>query len=288
LDAAIERAWYWSEGQPWLVNALAYESVVNILKNDYSRPVTSDIMDQSSENLIKRRDTHLDSLLERLKEPRVRAVIEPIIIGARRVPIKVPMDDKRYALDLGILKGDYSNLRPANPIYNEIFIRTLAFQFEEEFDEEASLAKSNRWIDGQKLDMTSLLKAFQQYWRENSEILEEPYGYTESLPLLVMNAFLQRVLNSDVKFLRREYALGKRRVDLYTEYMGIVYPIELKIKANQTFNNSLDQIKDYMDISGAKEGWLVIFDNTRKKSWDEKITWETTQYEGSTIHIVGC
>ncbi|MDR1577157.1 MAG: hypothetical protein LBT86_02850, partial [Deltaproteobacteria bacterium] len=66
------------------------------------------------------------------------------------------------------------------------------------------------------------------------------------------------------------------------------YPIELKIKANQTLNDSLAQIKDYMDICGAKEGWLVIFDNKSKKSWDKKITWKTTPYEGSTIHLVGC
>ncbi|MDR1577423.1 MAG: AAA-like domain-containing protein, partial [Deltaproteobacteria bacterium] len=119
---AVERAWYWSEGQPWLVNALAYESVVNILGKNYSQPITSDIMNDAAENLIKRRDTHIDSLLERLKEPRVRAVMEPIIIGSRRVPIKVPLDDKRYVMDLGLLKGDYGNLRPANPIYNEVFI----------------------------------------------------------------------------------------------------------------------------------------------------------------------
>jgi hypothetical protein len=288
LDAAIERAWYWSEGQPWLVNALAYESVVNILKNDYSRPVTSDIVDQAAENLIKRRDTHLDSLLERLKEPRVRAVMEPIIIGADFIPIDVPPDDIRYTEDLGILKNNDGIYQPTNPIYNEIIIRSLSYKYERLFNKEVALAKSNRWVDGQKLHMTSLLKAFQQYWRDNSGVLEDPNGYSEAMALLVLNAFLQRVLNSDVNFVHREYALGKRRVDLYTEYMGIVYPMELKIKANQTFNDSLEQIKDYMDISGAKEGWLVIFDNTRKKSWDEKITWKTTQYEGSTIHIVGC
>ncbi|MDR1607034.1 MAG: ATP-binding protein, partial [Deltaproteobacteria bacterium] len=33
---AVERAWYWSEGQPWLVNALAYEALVKILNNNYS------------------------------------------------------------------------------------------------------------------------------------------------------------------------------------------------------------------------------------------------------------
>ncbi|MDR1578485.1 MAG: hypothetical protein LBT86_09740 [Deltaproteobacteria bacterium] len=54
-----------------LVNALADESVVNIFKNDYSQPIISQIMSQSAENLIQRRDNHLDAILGRLKEPRV-------------------------------------------------------------------------------------------------------------------------------------------------------------------------------------------------------------------------
>jgi hypothetical protein len=162
LDAAIDRAWHWSEGQPWLVNALAYESVVNILRKNYSQPITSDIMNQSAENLIKRQDTHLDSLLERLKEPRVRAVMEPIIIGADFIPLNVPPDDIRYTEDLGILKNNNGNHQPANPIYNEVIMRSLSYQFERLFNNEVALAKSNRWVDGQKLNMTSLLKAFQQ------------------------------------------------------------------------------------------------------------------------------
>ncbi|MDR2456257.1 MAG: hypothetical protein LBE49_06670 [Deltaproteobacteria bacterium] len=69
--SAIERAWYWSEGQPWLVNALAFEAVTEILKNQYSEPVTGPIIDLAAGALIKRRDTHIDYLLERLREPRV-------------------------------------------------------------------------------------------------------------------------------------------------------------------------------------------------------------------------
>jgi hypothetical protein len=95
------------------------------------------------------------------------------------------------------------------------------------------------------------------------------------------------VINLGVKFLRREYALGYRRTDIFIEYKGQVYPIELKIKDNQTLKDSLAQIRDYMDICGAKEGWLVIFDNKEKKPWDKKITWKTISNQGATIHIVG-
>jgi hypothetical protein len=42
-----------------------------------------------------------------------------------------------------------------------------------------------------------------------------------------------------------------------------------------------------MDTCGAKEGWLVIFDRRPERSWDERITWRTTQDDDRTIHIVG-
>ncbi|MDR2350093.1 MAG: hypothetical protein LBF41_05635, partial [Deltaproteobacteria bacterium] len=51
-DEAVERAFYWSAGQPWLINALASEAVENILNNDVDSPVTAEIMDIAARNII--------------------------------------------------------------------------------------------------------------------------------------------------------------------------------------------------------------------------------------------
>lgn len=45
---AIERAWYWSEGQPWLVNAIAGEIVVKQLRNDFSTVISESNIDQAA------------------------------------------------------------------------------------------------------------------------------------------------------------------------------------------------------------------------------------------------
>ncbi|MDR0550282.1 MAG: hypothetical protein LBI10_12880, partial [Deltaproteobacteria bacterium] len=49
---ALERAWYWSEGQPWLVNALARQTVVIILNNDYKVDITAKHIDRAAQDLI--------------------------------------------------------------------------------------------------------------------------------------------------------------------------------------------------------------------------------------------
>ena len=80
-DAAIELVWEQTQGQPWLVNAVAREVIVEILQSDYTKPVTADLVSDAIQNIILNRTTHIDSLLERLKEERVRRIIEPMILG---------------------------------------------------------------------------------------------------------------------------------------------------------------------------------------------------------------
>ena len=114
-----------SGGQPWLVNALARQ-LVEVLVPDRAEAITRDDMSEAKEILIRRQDTHLDSLVDRLREPRVRAIIEPMLAGD--LLGDVPEDDVRFALDLGLVRMDPAGgLEVANPIYREIIIRELAF-----------------------------------------------------------------------------------------------------------------------------------------------------------------
>jgi hypothetical protein len=76
-----------TQGQPWLVNAIAREIIVKMLQSDYSQPVTASLVYEAIQTIILRRDTHIDSLLERLKEERVRKFIEPLIMGGMPVTI---------------------------------------------------------------------------------------------------------------------------------------------------------------------------------------------------------
>jgi hypothetical protein len=174
------RAFYWTEGEPWLVNALAYETVVKIIKNEYQKPVTKDLIDEAAETLIKRRYTHIDYLLERLNEPRVGWIMESVILGRARFSKKVTDDDKKYVIDLGILTNDYGTVRPANPIYNEVILRTLSQPYQEELPKELK----NKWMDGVTLNMSALLKNFQVFWREHADKMDNLYDYCVNLFLI--------------------------------------------------------------------------------------------------------
>jgi hypothetical protein len=116
-------AWELTRGQPWLVNALARQAVETFVP-DPSQPVTAASIEAAKERLIQRRDTHLDSLIERLRDPRVRRVIEPIVSGDLLAP-DVLDDDIQLTVDLGLVAVSPQGLEIANPIYREIVPRAL-------------------------------------------------------------------------------------------------------------------------------------------------------------------
>jgi hypothetical protein len=95
--AAVQRAFDLTQGQPWLVNALARQAV-RVVVPDVAHPIDVAEIEQAKELLIARQDTHLDSLAERLREPRVRRIIEPMLAG--RTLGDVPPDDRDYVLIL--------------------------------------------------------------------------------------------------------------------------------------------------------------------------------------------
>jgi hypothetical protein len=294
-DGAIGRSWYWTEGQPWLVNALAYEIVERQIKGNYSVIISGTDVDQAAKDLIVRNDAHFDSLRARLNEPRVKKVLEPIIISAENMPFGLLDDDISYVFDLGFLKKDVENdlnYLPANPIYKEVIARALSSDIQQSMP--TSLA--NKWMDGTTMDMSGLLRAFQIYWEETAELLKDKtrkeandnaFKTNENLVILVLYAFLQRVLNGGAE-ITREYALGRLRVDICVTYKDRRYPLEVKIKGHKSEKDNVEQLLGYMDRCGSSTGWLLVCDKDLNKTWKDKLTWETNIKNSQTIHIIGC
>ena len=273
-----------TQGQPWLVNALAKEIVENTSLHDSYKIIEKKHVNQAEQTIIDRRDAHIDSLLERLRENRVKKVVEPVITGdhSKFDPLD---DDFQYVLDLGLLKIEKYRFLPANKIYEEVMIRTLAKMADHQIEEGVHLKK---YFDHQFIRMKQLLSDFQQFWRENSKIWIERYQYKEAAPHLILMAFLHRVLNHGGS-ISRELATGRGRLDLCIHYKDQRYPIEIKIRRNtKTINEGKEQLWAYMDTLECDKGWLIVFDQRKSISWTKKIFWKDTRVKKKTIHIVGC
>ncbi|MDR1053677.1 MAG: PD-(D/E)XK nuclease domain-containing protein, partial [Planctomycetaceae bacterium] len=243
---------------------------------------------QAREQMILARETHLDSLSYRLQDPRVRHLIDKLITGEYAADL-LNNDAFRICSDLGLVSSDDGELGVANPIYREVLARELSYN-----DQMMMPKRDNfRWqkSDG-TLDMDSLLKEFQKFWRRHSEIWESKSDYTEAFPHLLVMAFLQRITNGE-GHIEREYAAGRRRMDLFIEYKNTQHIIEVKLihdydKPSDVREDGIEQVLSYRDkISKKVPCYLLIFDrrtSDKKLSWEERITWNV---EGE-VTIVGC
>jgi AAA-like domain len=291
---ARELAWRYTAGQPWLVNALAYDCTFRMKPmRDRSLPVTGEIMREAKERMVLSRATHIDQLIDKLKEPRVKRVISPLLQNEEYSDF--PEDDLQYCLDLGLVRqgdggvaGGRRSIVIANDIYREVIPRELTYIAQISFAN-SSVENHNApqaWYfttdaqGRQCIDVPKLLGAFQQFYRANSEHWLRDMSYREAAPQLLLQAYLQRIVNGGGR-IEREYGLGRGRTDLYLTWPANANPyqhvvIEIKVKR---LKDSLDtviaqgtaQTQAYMQRCGASQGHLIVFNANPAVSWDDKV-----------------
>ena len=294
-EEALKKIYTYSSGQPWLVNALIKECVLRIVPAETCEVVQSEHVDQARERLIASRATHIDSLGERLKEERVRRVIQPMMTGESDPTLGRSDRDVEFCLDLGLIAWQGS-LVIANAIYREVIARYLSQNYQDNIP-----APEFCWQheDG-SLDMDALMDEFQKFWAWNSEIWEEKADYTEAFPHLLLMAFLQRIINGG-GMVDREYAAGRGRIDLLIRFAGKSNVVEIKLVhprmgREATRDQGLEQIERYADQTGPNTDphscHLVIFDrrmDQRGKTWEDRLGRETcTTTSGRSVEVVWC
>ncbi|TWI62070.1 AAA domain-containing protein, partial [Desulfobotulus alkaliphilus] len=215
-DKIFPELWEDTKGQPWLVNALAHELTWNNKEaRDRSKTLFLEDYFAAREALIQSRQTHLDQLTDKLREPRVSRIIEELLQGEElpdAVFGKISTDDQQYVEDLGLITTK-PQIAISNRIYREVIPREMTWLAQ------TRIVQESLWYtrEDKNLDMTKLLLAFQQFFRENSESWIERFDYKEAGPQLLMQAFLQRIINGGGR-VNREYGLGSRRTDLFLEW----------------------------------------------------------------------
>lgn len=295
-ESCFPMIWEATEGQPWLVNALGYEVTMKMRENrDRSVRIIPEMIYKAQERIIYRRDTHIDILIDKLREERVRNVIAPILANEDgEVERHLKDDDIQYVVDLGLIVRD-KPLRVANAIYKEVIPRELTWARQQ------TLIQQSAWYMNadNSINMEKLLLDFQQFFRENADAWIERFDYKESGPQLLLQAFLQRVVNGG-GYIDREYGLGRGRTDLLItkpltdQYGGPFQRIVLELKIfrsnmEATIEKGLQQTVEYMDKCGGtiNEGHFILFDRRPGISWDEKIWHQVKDYNGRQIAVWG-
>ena len=294
-EAIYPALWQDTRGQPWLVNALGYQLTNRKMPHllDRSVPITLDDYYTAREALIQSRATHLDQLHAKLQEPRVHSVLSAILSSAADNN-DIPPDDIQYVTDLGLIT-QRPTIQISNRIYQESIPRELSWS------KQMMLTHQQAWYltPERRLDMPKLLEAFQQFFREQSKSWIEQFDYKEAGPQLLLQAFLQRIVNGGGR-ITREYGLGRKRTDLYIEWpideqagfhgemQRIVLELEiLHASLDKTLEVGLPQTAEYADYCAADEAHLLIFDRHSEITWEEKIWCRNVQQGARKIIVWG-
>jgi hypothetical protein len=293
-EEIFAKVWDDTAGQPWLVNALAREACFKLPEGKIrSHEIDRELYLQAREQLIASRATHLDQLTDKLREERVHQVISALISGEID-PGTISIDDMQYVQDMGLITLD-KQIRISNAIYREVIPRELTWT------RQITLTQETPWYTApdKRLLMPKLLRAFQQFFRENADAWIERFQYKEAGPQLLLQAFLQRIVNGGGR-ITREYGLGMKRMDLYLEwpldealaFRGPLQRVVLELKVRRkalevTIAEGLKQTAVYAATCAADEAHLIIFDRSNEKEWDDRI-WERTEtVAGREIQVWG-
>ncbi len=292
-ELIFPKLWSDTKGQPWLVNALAHQMTWEMRElRDRTKFISFTHYMIAREELIQSRATHLDQLTDKLREERVYNVIAPIV-STTGITYNLNPNDTLYVEDLGLIKR-YSNqkIEIANDIYKEVIPRELNWG-----TQMSIVNQEQSWYINQDntINTKKLLLAFQEFFRKNADSWIEQYQYKEAGPQLVLQAFLQRIINGGGR-ISREYAMGRQRTDIFIEwptteegFFGEIQTIVIETKIlysnlEATTQEGIIQTKEYMDYVKASEGVLIIFDRSSQKSWDEKIYHK----EMDGLLVLGC
>ena len=268
---ALEIGWESTRGQPWLTNALAEQAVWKTAANlDRAVVIDETRMRAAREALILRNDSHLDQLAAKLLEPRVRAVIAPMLEGQISSPMQA---DRQYLFDLGLIRNDNaSGLAPANGIYAEVMPRVLAGAAQSQIHGEHIISSWKNTAG--KLDPQQFLRNFFDFWLAHGEPMMRTVPYHEVAPTLVLMAYLQRVINGAGR-IEREYAAGSGRLDLLVVQGDVRMAMEVKVWRDARPDPQIEgllQIERYLQRLNLAEGFLVIFDQrTTAPEWQKRM-----------------
>ena len=124
-------------------------------------------------------------------------------------------------------------------------------------------------LPNNELNIEKLLLKFQQFIKE--QYSNRDRKFLEREWRLLFLAFIQPVLNGEGYAFKEPQFEQEKQLDIVITYYQHRYIIELKKWYGQVYHTTgINQLVNYLDIHGLSKGYLVIFDDRKKKDYTDK------------------
>jgi hypothetical protein len=292
FDALAERIYYYTGGYPFLVSKICKtideeEAGQNPSYNPENW--TLDDIDWSFRRLTRDEytTTNFDDMVKNLENNAdLYALVYSICFGIDNEKLTLSRKDPvvDLAIQYGILAYRNNRLSIHNRIYEQIiydYLRSRQLTKDGGYKINSFLYNGYIVHDG-CFDMEKALLKFQEFMKE--QYSEKDSIFLEREGRLVFMSFLKPIVNGK-GFMWKEPVTGdERRMDIVVTYGEKQKEVvELKIWRGEEYHQrGLQQLSEYLDFQGLKQGYILIFDFNKNKQYKS----ETVNFKGKKIFAV--
>ena len=271
IPAIAGRLHYYTSGYPYLVSKLCKFVDERIVPSREDRNWSAADVDEAFRMIADEgyTTTLFDSLIKNLENSReLYENVLGILINGRRIPFNVNVPVIHMGYLYGILGGSGEGCTIHNRIYEQrIYNYMMTKHLTSE--PEPSEALQSEYHTGDGLDVALILMRFQTFMKEHRSHRDEKFLEREGRLLFL--SFLRPIINGRGFEFKEPNVADERRMDLVITYGSRRYVVELKRwYGTRAHKKGLGQLSDYLDIYSLKEGYLLIYDFSRNKTYRQE------------------
>lgn len=259
IQAVSEEIFRYTNGYPFLVSKLC-----KVIDEELDGDWTLEGVKNATKVTIFNKNTLFTSLTKNLENyPELKQFVYSLSILGDAInydPNNPVMD---FATMFSIIKYD-SNRKVS--IHNIIFEEVLNNYFiaEQNIKDMGKMRMMYNYVENNQLNMEFVLRRFRDLMYE--EYRAEDGKFLERQGRLIFLSFLKPIINGTGFYYVEPQTRDNRRMDLIVTYGNEEFIVELKIWRGDKYERTgLEQLSEYLNIRGKKEGYLVTFDFSKNK-----------------------
>lgn len=224
--------------------------------------------------LLREPDTLFDDMIKHLQDyPQLRENIKNMLFCGIRYSFEIDQEFINIGVMFGFLREDHNEAVIANRIFETKLYNLFLSEDENRMHTDQMPAEmKNQFVIQGKLQMRLVLQKFYQYFEEIFGSSSEQFLEENGRRIFLM--FLRPIINGSGNYYIEAQTRSRTRTDVIVDYHGQQFVIELKIWHGQAYQQrGKEQLFEYLEHYGQKEGYLVSFNFNQKKEtglWEQR------------------
>ncbi len=237
-------------------------------------------------DLLKEKNTLFEDVIKNIQNNQEFSdLVEQILLNGANVLFEIT----NPIIDLGVMFGVFierdGKVAVSNVIFETLILNYFTSVRSTEKMINSDYIEKTQYIKNGRLDMEKVICRFSAFMKE--EYRDENGKFIESHGRLLFLSFLRPIINGTGHYAVEPQTRKNMRMDIQVFYGSEEFVVELKLWRGPAYEKKgYDQLADYLDTKGLKDGYLISFCWNQTRPLDDRII----QYRNHNIYevIVEC